>query len=321
MTTSSFTAAFCCLCRLCACNRFPYYCPQVGDQFPLNNWVGYFSTNPWFKRNVRVHAALAHATRKLAALCHLGQPAAVRLNEIWKALGEAQHHDAITGTSPPMTYWSCLPSSIARLMVAWCLCCQCIANVFCRAYNHNLKRGAIQATAVLAQVMHRALGLTGPGGHGAPSAALCQESYSEAHVLRCNSGLPRPLDQGPDPAVILVNTLGWPLSSHSVSLLFDSAMCLKVPGTSTCLPSQLAPPRHDGATEHVLLASLPQVLLLAFSWNVSRCLPHICNRVAFLLADPVLLRWGSRPFPWRRRSSRHRHRAPLHTQQTAFAPR
>ena len=51
--------------------------------------VGYFTTNPWFKRYVRSCASIAHATRKLATLTALGSGTnAIRLNELWKALAE-----------------------------------------------------------------------------------------------------------------------------------------------------------------------------------------------------------------------------------------
>eukprot|EP00727_Mastigamoeba_balamuthi_P008923 m51a1_g4653 putative lysosomal alpha-mannosidase (909) ;mRNA; f:21586-25008 len=77
-----------------------------GDS-PDDYWSGYFTSHPAFKRSVRASSALFHAAR--AALVAsaggaVGEADLRALEAPWRAVGVAQHHDAITGTSKSFVY-------------------------------------------------------------------------------------------------------------------------------------------------------------------------------------------------------------------------
>ncbi len=63
-------------------------------------WTGYFTSRPAFKAHEREANALLQAARQVVAMAGVGVGAEIAaLSELDMALGIAQHHDAITGTS------------------------------------------------------------------------------------------------------------------------------------------------------------------------------------------------------------------------------
>ena len=80
--------------------------PPDNDFFPY--WTGFFSSQQVFKRMVRAASALFQTTRVIHALAAPpgteGIAMAKKLNVLWQAVGVTQHHDGVTGTSPPATY-------------------------------------------------------------------------------------------------------------------------------------------------------------------------------------------------------------------------
>lgn len=73
---------------------FPY---ASGDH---SYWTGYFTSKPQMKRMVRQASSLLQMARSLRAFSNLTDARSEELEEkLERAVGLAQHHDAITGTS------------------------------------------------------------------------------------------------------------------------------------------------------------------------------------------------------------------------------
>ena len=79
------------------CDLFPYSNDVAGHQ----NWVGYYTSRPSFKGYVRETSAVLQSARQLQALAG-GVADAGPTNALFaleRAMGVAQHHDAISGTA------------------------------------------------------------------------------------------------------------------------------------------------------------------------------------------------------------------------------
>ena len=75
--------------------------PPNNDFFPY--WTGFFSSQQVFKRMVRSASAVFQVSRIVHALNGGTVAQAKALNVLWQAVGVTQHHDGVTGTSPPAT--------------------------------------------------------------------------------------------------------------------------------------------------------------------------------------------------------------------------
>jgi hypothetical protein len=159
------------------------FSPPNNDFFPY--WTGFFTSQPVFKRMVRVASALFHAARVLHTLHsmdNLTAPASLhsaqQLNVLWQAVAVVQHHDAVTGTSKPFNYVD---------------------------YRQRLKYGSDLAVAVMRDML---------GGYTpcleAPRCANTENTTSTAqpHCIESEGPLCLPPTNS-SIHIQLINSLGW----------------------------------------------------------------------------------------------------------------
>ena len=158
---------------------FPYNNDAAGHQ----NWVGYFTSRPAFKGYVRETSALLQAARQLQAL--VGGVADVGptnpLFALERALGVAQHHDAISGTAVQEVN----DDYAARLAAGRAQAFAGLAGSFAAATGYT---GEVFAPCELANAT-----LCAPLEAGTPTVALVYNSLGQAALgvpLRLPAGFP-----------------------------------------------------------------------------------------------------------------------------------
>jgi hypothetical protein len=90
--------------------KFPV---RYDDMFPYKDnsksyWTGYFTSRPQLKSSIREASRVLHASDKLFSLAALKKEATQEevdsmltvTQDMHGTIGDMQHHDAVTGTSP-----------------------------------------------------------------------------------------------------------------------------------------------------------------------------------------------------------------------------
>ena len=80
---------------------------KTDDFFPYSDcdncfWTGYFTSRPALKRLERLGSSFLHAARQIQTFYHsseLSYPGAEQMHHLESAMGIAQHHDGVSGTS------------------------------------------------------------------------------------------------------------------------------------------------------------------------------------------------------------------------------
>ena len=187
------------------CDGFPY----ASDGHSV--WSGFFTSRPALKGYVRASSALFAAARVLQAWAAPPAPGAGNaLSLLEAALGVAQHHDAVSGTSK-----------------------QVVANDYAR----RLAAGRAAAQGAMGAWINALLGLPPPGSAGALAFAACDLA---------NATLCAPLQATGDYAAVvlaLVSAQSQPLAAPRMRLPVAGAASWRVLGGdgTTPLPAQLVP--------------------------------------------------------------------------------